>query len=177
MALPSSTVSLIANATSSVLATQSTPAQGSLDSAGAGITGGYTGNSLSLRIIIAFLIGLALYNAIELIVLILVTFQKYHGTYFWSLVVAGFGVMPYSLGFLIKFFQLLDPGKNVCYVAVVLLTVGWWMMVTGKLQLPRLYLLPERDTLTEHNQANPSSSGRVSISSPTHVASSATHST
>jgi hypothetical protein len=69
---------------------------------------GYTGNALSLKIIIAFLIGLALYNSIELIVLILVTFNKYHGLYFWSLVIAGLGVMPYSLGFLIKLVKFLQ---------------------------------------------------------------------
>lgn len=159
--MATSSLEAIATATTSAYADQSAPPQGSLESAGAGITGGwcfclwarlsvltavnrsllpffadlarvgYTGDSLPLKIIIAFLIGLALYNSIELIVLILVTFNKYHGLYFWSLVVAGFGVMPYSLGFLIKFFQLLDPSENQGYVAVVLLTIGWWTMVTG----------------------------------------------
>lgn len=66
---------------------------------------GYTGDSLDLKIVIAFLIGLALYNAVELVVLILVTFNKYRGLYFWSMVVSGVGIIPYSLGFLIKFFQ------------------------------------------------------------------------
>lgn len=93
---------------------------------------GYTGDSLSLKIIIAFLLGLALYNSIELIVLIFVTFQRYHGLYFWSMLVAAIGIIPYSLGFLIKFFQLLDPNKNVGYVAVVFLTIGWYPMVTGE---------------------------------------------
>jgi hypothetical protein len=93
---------------------------------------GYTGNSLSLKIIIAFLLGLSLYNAIELIVLLFVTFQRYHGLYFWSLCIAAFGIIPYSLGFIIKFFQLLDPNQDEGYVAVVLLTIGWYSMVTGR---------------------------------------------
>jgi hypothetical protein len=130
-AMASTTVLERVTATISSLPSESTPAQGVLNSAGAGITGGYTGNSLSLQIIVAFLIGLALYNAIELIVLILFTFNKYSGLYFWSMVVAGFGIIPYSLGFLIKFFRLLDPNSNICYVAVVILSVGWWMMITG----------------------------------------------
>jgi len=92
---------------------------------------GYTGDSLPLKIIIAFLLGLALYNAIELIVLAFVTFQRYRGLYFWSLVVSAFGIIPYSLGFITKFFRLLDPNENVGYVAVVLLTLGWWSMVSG----------------------------------------------
>jgi membrane protein required for beta-lactamase induction len=92
---------------------------------------GYTGDSLPLKIIIAFLLGLSLYNAIELIVLALVTFQRYHGLYFWSLVISAFGIIPYALGFIIKFFRILDPSRNSGYVGVVLLTLGWWPMITG----------------------------------------------
>ncbi|KAH7356144.1 hypothetical protein BKA66DRAFT_428643 [Pyrenochaeta sp. MPI-SDFR-AT-0127] len=125
-------MSAIASATSSALPWETTPAQGALDSAGAGITGGYTGDSLSLKIIIALLLGLSLYNAIELIVLVFVTFQRYRGLYFWSLVIAAFGIIPYSLGFIIKFFQLLDPNQDEGYLAVVLLTLGWYPMVTGQ---------------------------------------------
>jgi len=104
---------------------------------------GYTGDSLPLKIIISVLIGLSLYNAVELIILVLVTFQRYHGLYFWSLLIAGFGVLPYSLGFLIKFFQLLDPNDDPGYVAVVLLTIGWWTMVSGQSVVlwSRLHLL------------------------------------
>ncbi|KAF2832261.1 hypothetical protein CC86DRAFT_313174 [Ophiobolus disseminans] len=132
-----------ASETTSALAAARTPAQGALDSAGAGITGGYTGDSLSLKIIIAILLGLALYNAVELIVLIFVTFQRYDGLYFWSLLVAAFGIIPYSLGFLIKFFQLLDPNQDQGYVAVVLLTIGWYPMITGQSVVlwSRLHLL------------------------------------
>jgi hypothetical protein len=48
---------------------------------------------------------LALYNALELI-LIFTTFKRWHGLYFWSLLVATFGIIPYTVGFLIVFFQL-----------------------------------------------------------------------
>jgi hypothetical protein len=93
---------------------------------------GYTGDSLPLKIIIAFLLGLSLYNAIELIVLAFVTFQRYHGLYFWSLVISAFGIIPYALGFIIKFFRVLDPSRDAGYVAVVLLTFGWYPMITGE---------------------------------------------
>jgi hypothetical protein len=78
-----------------------------------------------LKIIIAFLIGLSLYNAAEVIFLLFATFQKYKGLYFWSLAIAAFGIIPYALGFLIMFFQLLDPAQNVGYVAVVSISVRW----------------------------------------------------
>lgn len=45
---------------------------------------------------------------------------------------AAAGIIPYSLGFIIKFFQLLDPNQDVGYVAVFLLTIGWYPMVTGE---------------------------------------------
>jgi hypothetical protein len=124
---------------------------------------GYTGDSLSLKIIIALLIGLALYNAVELIVLVFVTFNRYKGLYFWSLIIAGFGVIPYALGFLIKFFQLLDPNQNVGYVAVFFLTIGWYMMISGK---PCCFTLPnvQLSNSTMILKANPSSSGRASTS-------------
>lgn len=47
------------------------------DSAGAGITGGYEGNSFTLKVCIAFFSGLAMYNVLELLVLIFSTFQRY----------------------------------------------------------------------------------------------------
>lgn len=84
-----------------------------------------------MKIIIALLIGLSLYNALELLVLVFVTFQRFSGLYFWALVISGCGIIPYSLGFLIKFFQLLNPSEDEGYVAVVLLTIGWYTMVTG----------------------------------------------
>lgn len=73
-----------------------------------------------------------MYNAVELFILILVTFQRFHGLYFWSLVVSALGVILYAVGFLIKFFQLLNPNQDVGYVAVVLLTLGWYAMVSGQ---------------------------------------------
>ena len=96
---------------------------------GDGITGGYTGQDLGVKITIATFAGIAWYNAIELIILVFVTFNQYRGLYFWSLLVStSIGVVPYSLGFLLKFFQL----TTVTWLSVTFLTVGWWFMVTGQ---------------------------------------------
>jgi hypothetical protein len=99
-------------------------------SPGAGITGGYDGQSDSLRIVIIFLSGLAMYNAIELIAMISLTFTRYRGLYYWSLLISSFGVIPYSLGFFLKFDNL-TPG-DLRWIAVFLLTIGWYLMVTGQ---------------------------------------------
>ncbi|KAA8644722.1 hypothetical protein EYZ11_009729 [Aspergillus tanneri] len=101
----------------------------STQSPGDGITGGYTGNSLAMKIAIATLAGITWYNAIELIILVFVTFSQYRGLYFWSLFVSSsIGLVPYSIGFLLKFFNL----TNQTWLSVTLITVGWYCMVTGQ---------------------------------------------
>jgi hypothetical protein len=97
--------------------------------AGEGITGPYEGDSIPLRFTIATFLGVAMYNSIELAILVFVTFTRYRGLYFWSLFIAGVvGVLPYSVGFLLKYFNILES----LYPALVLLSVGWWIMITGQ---------------------------------------------
>lgn len=105
------------------------------------ITGSYTGNSVGVRITIATFVGIAWYNVIELIVLIFLTFKRYQGPYFWSLLISSVGILPYSAGYLIKFFDLI----SATWVSVTLLTVGWWTMVTGQsfVLYSRLHLILE----------------------------------
>ena len=105
------------------------PADVMLSSRNAGITGLYQNNSLAIKIITAFFAGLAMYNALELIALVFLTFIRYRGLYFWALLVASFGIIPYSLSLLIKFFEL--AGENQ-WVSALLLTFGWWAMITGQ---------------------------------------------
>ncbi|KAJ5394731.1 hypothetical protein N7509_006518 [Penicillium cosmopolitanum] len=100
----------------------------SSSSPGVWITGSYTGNSNVVRITIATFLGVALYNVIELVVLIFLTFKRYQGPYFWSMLIASMGILPYSVGYLIKFFGL----TSATWVPLTLLTVGWWTMVTGE---------------------------------------------
>jgi hypothetical protein len=96
-------------------------------SAAAGVTGGYDGNSLSLKIIIAFFSGPSIYNALELAILIFITFSRYRGLYFWSLLVSSLGLIPYAR---VQILLLLTG--NAKWVSVALLTLGWYLMVTGQ---------------------------------------------
>jgi hypothetical protein len=118
--------------------------QGTWSAPAAGITGGYTGDSLVLKIFIACLFCLAVYNSIELNVLVLVTFTKYNGVYFWSLLIASWGIIPYCLGFLLKFFEVAVGASR--WGSIVLLTIGWYSMVTGQSVVlwSRLHLLVEQ---------------------------------
>lgn len=97
---------------------------------GDGINGTVTSSPLGMQITIATLAGITWYNALELIILVFVTFSQYNGLYFWSLLVSSsVGLIPYSLGFLLKFFEL---STRASWLPLTLLTIGWWCMVTGQ---------------------------------------------
>lgn len=69
----------------------------------------------------------ASYNALELILLIFNTFRAYHGLYFWSLVVATCGIIPYTIGMEVMFF---DPSAKL--TALIINNIGWITMVVGQ---------------------------------------------
>ena len=77
---------------------------------------------------ITILTALAWYNVLELNFLIFNGFKRYKGLYFWSLLISSWGVLLHGLGFILKFFP---TGTNV-YLAVAVITIGWYAMVTGQ---------------------------------------------
>jgi hypothetical protein len=95
------------------MASSSIQDQGFNSAPGSGITGGYNGNSLAIKAVIAVFAGLSIYNAIELIALVFITFTRYKGVYFWSLLIASWGIIPYTLGFLLKFFEVTTTWDTV----------------------------------------------------------------
>jgi len=72
-------------------------------------------------------ITLSFYNCIELLVLILTSFRQWHGLYFFSLVIASLGIIPYCLGFLLEYFEFL-----VFWASMLLSSIGWTMLITGQ---------------------------------------------
>lgn len=58
------------------------------------------------------------------------TFKRFRGLYFWSLLISSIGIIPYSLGFMLKFLNI--TAGDLRWLAVVLLTVGWYPMITGQ---------------------------------------------
>ncbi|KAG7002704.1 hypothetical protein FOFC_20115 [Fusarium oxysporum] len=70
---------------------------------------------------------LSLYNAIELLTLISLTFKRRSGLYFWSILIASFGIIPYCLGWLIVYFDLTHD-----YVGMIIETVGWVLVISGQ---------------------------------------------
>ena len=93
-----------------------------------GISGTLAAEGSNVQIILATFIGLSCYNVAELVVMVLSTFRRWRGLYFWSLLLSGcVGVVPYSIGFLLKFFTHANSA-----LSVTVLTIGWWTMVTGQ---------------------------------------------
>lgn len=73
-------------------------------------------------------ITVALYNAVELIILILFTFRRYNGLYFWSMLVSCvLGIIPTTIGNLLHFFAL-----SRLSVALALSHIGFYFMVPGQ---------------------------------------------
>jgi hypothetical protein len=120
---------------------KSTYSSGSISSAATGVIGAYDGDSFGLKVIIILFASMAMYNAVELLVLVFMTFSRYRGLYFWSLVICSLSLIPYSLGVMFKFFNVLTG--NARWVSIGLLTLGWYPMVTGQSVLlwSRLHLI------------------------------------
>ncbi|KAJ5305874.1 hypothetical protein PENANT_c015G10155 [Penicillium antarcticum] len=78
--------------------------------------------------VFAALAAVAWYNSIELLVLCFVSFKRYHGTYFWSLLIASASIIPHCLGFVLLFFSTgVTP-----WLSITLVIISWWGMVTGQ---------------------------------------------
>ncbi|KAH7126595.1 integral membrane protein [Dendryphion nanum] len=87
----------------------------------------FTGAFDSTTLTVIVCSALALYNALELELLVFTTFQSYSGLYFWSLVLASFGIIPYVLGFMIEYFRL-----SYMALGIAIDSTGWVLMVTGQ---------------------------------------------
>ncbi|KAJ3530318.1 hypothetical protein NM208_g9381 [Fusarium decemcellulare] len=84
-------------------------------------------SEVSLNIIIVFL-AISLYNVIELNGIIWGTFKRYAGLYFWTVLIATWGIPLYCAGFLVKYFAPPSLG----YLSCTLIVAGWVCMVSGQ---------------------------------------------
>jgi hypothetical protein len=112
------------------------------DLSGQGYIGKIDHVSLSIAMTIAGFFAIAVYNVIEISVMIFSTFKRRTGLYFWSLLVASWGIPVHATGFLLKFFHLC--GND--YVSATLVIIGWYSMVTGQslVLYSRLHLIAEK---------------------------------
>ncbi|OBT65021.1 hypothetical protein VE03_05270 [Pseudogymnoascus sp. 23342-1-I1] len=110
----------------------------------AGITEPYQGNSFAVKALIVLGTGLAIYNALELIILAFGTFKRYNSVYFRSFLASSIGIIPYSLGLLFKSLGTLRAfHSGYRWISLVLITTGWqeiflytkWMIIISAIVL------------------------------------------
>ncbi|KAJ5691814.1 hypothetical protein N7462_001237 [Penicillium macrosclerotiorum] len=93
-----------------------------------GLIGGYRGNNLTVKILMVVFSSIALYNAIELFILLFLTFQQYRGLYFWTLLLSVvLGVIPHTIGYILEFFNLAP-----LWLCLTISTIGFYVMVPGQ---------------------------------------------
>jgi len=78
--------------------------------------------------VLTVFISIALYNVLELTAWILGTFKRWSGLYFWSLLIASWGVAFNAVGYLLLHRDLVNNG----YLVSTLILVGWAAMVNGQ---------------------------------------------
>jgi hypothetical protein len=110
-----------------------------------GISGGYQGENRGILSSMTAFTAIALYNAVEIILLIFVVFKKYQGLYFWSLLITTMSVIPYQLGAWMKQNRIID----VEMLNVTLSSLGWFIMVPGQslVLYSRLHLVTQNERL------------------------------
>lgn len=92
-----------------------------------GITGAVSANTAVWMTMVAFS-AIALYNVIELSVIIFTTFKRRTGLYFWSFVVSTWGIAFHAVGFILIFFAI----TSIWWFPVLIVGIGWFAMVTGQ---------------------------------------------
>jgi len=74
--------------------------------------------------------GISIYNAIEVLILAFATFTRYNTLYFWSICGCAMGCLWFAAGFIDLFYELYLRDSTI-YRPLVILTIGWYGMVTG----------------------------------------------
>ncbi|KAJ4346803.1 uncharacterized protein N0V89_010735 [Didymosphaeria variabile] len=84
-------------------------------------------------IVIASFTTIAWYNVLELTILIQSFFKRRAGFYYWSLLVATYGIFIHCLGQFLKFYHINDDGSQARDIGyTVIAYTGWIAMVTGQ---------------------------------------------
>ncbi|KAJ4269898.1 hypothetical protein NW762_001567 [Fusarium torreyae] len=93
-----------------------------------GFGSGLDGISQTTITVVLVFLAISLYNVIELTFIIFGTFKRHSGLYFWSFLVATWGIPFYCGGFLVKYYA----PSSVGYVAAAMISLGWIAMVSGQ---------------------------------------------
>jgi hypothetical protein len=68
----------------------------------------FSGNYDVSSVFVTIGCALSIYNGLELLLLVFTTFRRFQGLYFWSLLTASFGLLPYTIGLMIMYFTFIN---------------------------------------------------------------------
>lgn len=92
------------------------------------VVNGHRDDALAVRTLMIVFTSIALYNSIELFILLFLTFSRYRGLYFWTLLLSVIlGVIPHAIGHLLMFFSL-----SPAWLSLTISTIGFYVMVPGQ---------------------------------------------
>lgn len=77
-------------------------------------------------VIFVALTSIALFNTLEVFVCLFLTFKKYRGSYFWSLLLTAIGIIVSATGNLLVYLSTDPPVWGFVSIGVI----GWWFYVT-----------------------------------------------
>jgi hypothetical protein len=83
-----------------------------------GLVHGLEFHSFQLKATVAVFLAIALFNSLELVVLVCWTFRQWRGLYFWSLLISSLGIIPYGVGSILHYYTIgpLPLGLAIAYV-------------------------------------------------------------
>ncbi|KAL4869911.1 hypothetical protein BDV12DRAFT_208208 [Aspergillus spectabilis] len=89
------------------------------------------------KAVVTVFLAIALFNSLELIVLICWTFRQYRGMYFWSLLVSSLALIPYTVGSIIHYFTVgpFPVGLTISYVGFLLVVPAQSFVLYSRLYL------------------------------------------
>ncbi|KAL4939802.1 hypothetical protein BDV06DRAFT_214011 [Aspergillus oleicola] len=88
-----------------------------------GLVHGLENASFRLRMTAAVFLTIGLFNSLELVVMVCWTFRSWRGLYFWSLLISSVGIIPYVVGSILHYWNIvtLSASLTVTYIGFLMI--------------------------------------------------------
>ncbi|KAL4928142.1 uncharacterized protein BDV17DRAFT_264890 [Aspergillus undulatus] len=103
-----------------------------------GLVHGLEGASFTMRMTAAVFLTVGLFNSLELIVMVCWTFRSWRGLYFWSLLISSVGIIPYVVGSILHYWNIVPLSASLPVAYIGFLSI---VPVQSFILYSRLYLV------------------------------------
>ncbi|KAL4962695.1 uncharacterized protein BDV14DRAFT_191365 [Aspergillus stella-maris] len=88
-----------------------------------GLVYGLENASFTLRMTAAVFLTIGLFNSLELVILVCWTFRSWRGLYFWSLFISSVGIIPYVIGSILHYWNIvtLPASLTIAYIGFLMI--------------------------------------------------------